>query len=383
MKPQPFLVVDHATALGGAEHSLLLLLKHLDRSHWEPHLASVAGGLQAEASAAGIAVHTLPLPRLRRSPRFLVDWLWGVRALSSLARLIKARFIYANTVRAAFYAAPAARLIHRPFVWHMRDFWLSETRPPHVWADTLGKRLLCMAATRVMANSQAVAAHLPWPSQVTLVHNGIDVTQFDVALDGSSFRQAYGIPLSAPLIGMIGRLRPWKGQACFLRLAAHIAQVAPEARFVIVGGTPLAEGDEYRPQLGRLVAELNLTRHVTFTGHLADVRPALAALDIFVHPGEPEPFGLVNVEAMAMQRPVVAFAHGALPEIVVHEETGLLVAPGDETALAEAVLTLVQAPGRRVDMGILGQARVMTHFTIGRVVQEVSAVFKEVGSGEW
>jgi glycosyltransferase involved in cell wall biosynthesis len=86
---------------------------------------------------------------------------------------------------------------------------------------------------------------------------------------------------------------------------------------------------------------------------------------------------------MAMQRPVVAFAHGALPEIVVHEETGLLVAPGNEMALAEAVLTLVKAPGRRLDMGSLGRARVMAYFTIGRVVQEVSAVFKEVGSGEW
>jgi glycosyltransferase involved in cell wall biosynthesis len=84
-----------------------------------------------------------------------------------------------------------------------------------------------------------------------------------------------------------------------------------------------------------------------------------------------------------MQRPVVAFAHGALPEIVVHEETGLLVAPGDETALAEAALTLVAAPGRRLEMGILGRARVMTHFTIGRVAQEVSAVFREVGSEKW
>ena len=93
-----------------------------------------------------------------------------------------------------------------------------------------------------------------------------------------------------------------------------------------------------------------------FTGQLADPSPAMAAIDVFVQPGAPEAFGLVNVEAMAMEKPVVGFAHGGLPEIVIPGETGLLVAPGDEISLAEAVITLFRDPGRRAELGHAGRA---------------------------
>ncbi len=101
-------------------------------------------------------------------------------------------------------------------------------------------------------------------------------------------------------------------------------------------------------------------------------------MDIFVHPGQPEPFGLVNIEAMAMARPVVAFAHGALPEIVVHGQTGLLVPPGDVIALANAVRTLLADPEQRRAMGCAGRERVETHFTIQRVAHEVEAALQKV-----
>ena len=81
----PILLIDHAPALGGAEHSLLLLLKHLDHARWQPHLVGVEGPLLAEAAALGIAVHPLPLPRLRRSFRFPLDWFqiaWRIARLA-------------------------------------------------------------------------------------------------------------------------------------------------------------------------------------------------------------------------------------------------------------------------------------------------------------
>ncbi len=375
--PWPLLFLDHAPALGGAERSLLLLLKHLDRDRWQPHLACPGGPLAEEAAALGLDVYPVPMPRLRGSARAAEKLASTARSLARLARQIGAAALIANTVRAAFYVAPAARLARVPFVWHMRDFWLSEGRPRWLWADRWGKGLLCRVAARVIANSHAVAVHLPCCDKVTVVHNGIEVEQYDPGMDGGPFRRQYGIPLDAPLVGTVGRLRPWKGQDRFLRVLARLREAIPQAWGVVVGGTPFGVEDDYPQQLRRLGNELGLTGRVVFTGHLDDVRPALAAMDLFVHAGDPEPFGLVNLEAMAMGKAVVAFAHGALPEIVANGETGLLVPPAEEAALAEAVVTLLRDPARRTALGRAGRQRVQTRFTARRMADQVMAVYEQ------
>ncbi len=370
--------VDHALALGGAERSLLLVLKHLDRAHLAPRLACTGGPLAEQATALGIPVHIVPLGRLRRSPLGPVQWLSGARALARQARETRAALLVANTVRAAVYTSLAARLAGIPFVWHMRDFYLSESRPRHLWADRLGKGLLCRSAVRVLANSRVVAEGLPCPGKVTVIHNGIEVGRYDPGLDGRPFRTRYGIPPEAPVVGVVGRLRPWKGQERFLRAMASVAEHYPSARFAVVGGAIFeVNGDDYPARLRRLADELGLGERAVFTGQLDDVRPALAALDVFVHPGDPEPFGLVNIEAMAMGRPVVAFAHGALPEIVLDGETGLLVAPGDEAALAAAVVGLLGSPARRREMGQAGRTCAEQCFTAERMAAEVALALSQ------
>lgn len=371
----PILFLDHATALGGAEGSLLLLLQHLSRPR---ALACPPGPLAEKAQGLGIPVHLTDFPRLRRSPRFFVDWARGANEIARLARGTGARALYANTVRAALYAAPAARLARVPFIWHMRDFWLSEARPRALWADRLGKRMLIGAARRVIVNSHAVAAELPASEKISVVHNAVEVARFDPAMDGGAFRGQYGIPGDVLVAGVVGRLRPWKGQDRFVRAMATVAETLPEVRFLVVGGEIFGVQDAFERDLHTLVEELGLAERVIFTGQLADVRPALAAMNVFVHPGEPEPFGLVNIEAMAMGKPVVAFGHGALPEIVVEGETGELVSPGDEDALAEAVLGLLRDPARARRMGAAGRVRVEKHFTVQQTVAGVERVLGEV-----
>ncbi|NUM44919.1 MAG: glycosyltransferase family 4 protein [Anaerolineales bacterium] len=374
----PILFLDHATALGGAEFSLLLLLKHLDAARWQPHLACSPGQLAEKARLLGIPIYLTDYPRLRRSPHFLGDWLKGANEMARLAREIGARALYANTVRAAVYAAPAARLARLPFIWHMRDFWLSEARPRHVWADGLGKSVLIANAARVLTNSHAVAKGLPPSSKIKVVHNALEIERYDASLNGRSFRMTYGIPPTAPVVGVVGRLRPWKGQDRFVQAMAQVSKALPEARFLIVGSEIFGVQDAYEQALRQLVVTLGLAEKVIFTGQLSDVRLALAAMDVFVHPGEPEPFGLVNIEAMAMGKPVVAFGHGALPEIVVDGETGVLVPPGEGALLAEAVLGLLRDPTRGRQMGWAGRARVETHFTIQQTVAGVEQVLDEV-----
>ncbi len=378
--PTSLLFVDHATALGGAEHSLLMILERLDRRRWAPHLACRAGSLAERAAALGVPIHLTPQPQLRRSPSALPALRRGVRSLAGVAREVDAALLIANTVRAAFYAAPAAHVVRIPFVWYRRDFWLGQSQPRLLWADRLAKALLGAASARVIANSQATLRRHPLQHKIVVIPNGIQVQRYDPALDGVPFRQAYGIPAAAPLLGMLGRLSPIKGQDRFLGILEQVLAREPEVWGVIVGG-PLFEQKEYEASLHRLSIELGVAERVVFTGQLDDPRPALAALDVFVQPGDPEAFGLVNVEAMAMAKPVVAFAHGALPEIVVHGETGLLVPPGDEHALAEAACSLLRDPALRARMGAAGRRRVTQQYAIERTVAEVEALLAQLVPG--
>jgi glycosyltransferase involved in cell wall biosynthesis len=333
MAPKPILFVNHAPALGGAEQSLLMILAHLDCQQWQPHLACAGGPLAQRAAKLGMPVHTISLPRLRRSLQAPRDLWYGIQALKRTVRQIHAELIVSNTVRSTFYTAPAAYITGTPLIWYRHDFWLGETPPRYAWIDTGIKRLFCAGAAGLITNSVATAQHHPCMQKITVIPNGIEIQRFNPMNNGCSLRQTYQIPSHVPVVGTLGRIYTVKGQDRFLRVLAQLQAVIPDVWGLVVGGAIFGE-DAYATSLHRLAQDLQIDQQLIFTGQLADPAPALAAMDLFVQPGDAEAFGLVNVEAMAMAKPVVAFAHGALPEIVVDGHTGLLVQPGDEDALA-------------------------------------------------
>ncbi len=187
------LYLDHAPALGGAEQSLLLLLAHLDRSRWSPHLVCADGALADKATELEVPVHRIAFPRLRRSARIAQDWRETASTLADIARSVDARLLHANTVRAAFYASPAAHMARRTFVWHVRDFWLSEGRPQHPAFDRLGKQALCASASAVIANSHAVArctacpAAPPWSTTASTRRSSTLPAQAMISVAGTRF----------------------------------------------------------------------------------------------------------------------------------------------------------------------------------------------------
>ena len=368
--PTPIAFIDHATAFGGAENSLFLLLKHLDREQWKPHLVVQKGALKDRATTLGIPVYPISLPRLRSSaPITLWSQAWK---LSRILKSVHARCLIANTTRSVFYGVLAAKLARIPFIWYRRDFWLGEAQPRHLWLDHLLKWILCQFTTVIIANSYATARRLPCSNKITVIHNGIEVERFNSQLDGKDFRTTHNIPLDAFVIGTVGRLRPWKGQDCFLRVLAQVRESIPNVYGVIVGGTPFGGGEAYTQSLRTLAKDLGVEDHVIFTGQMPEPQQAVASFDVFVHPGSPEPFGLVNVEAMAMVKPVVAFSHGALPEIVVDGETGLLIEPDNELAMAVAITDLLRMPSTIQAMGQASLEHVQTHFSIQQTVTNLN-----------
>jgi glycosyltransferase involved in cell wall biosynthesis len=376
MTPTSILFVDHSQSLGGAEESLLLLIRHLDATAWTTHLATNQGKLAERARQIGAVVHEIDLPRLQKSPRFMVDWLRGANSIARLAKQVRAPIIHSNASRSAVYAALASKLSGAKFVWHMRDFHLGESESKYRRIERLAKSALCRFASAIISNSNAVASALPCSTKVHVVHNGIVVDE--IIHNGEDFRRQHGINLDAPVIGMLGRLRPWKGQDRFLRIAALLIKKFPQTIFLVVGGDPFGVQDEYADRLAKLSRELNLVERVHFVGQMIDPRPALAAMDIFVHPGDPEPFGLVNIEAMREGKPIVAYSHGALPEIVINGETGFLVEPFSEENMARMISKLIISKDLRIAFGLRGRARLRENFDIQLTASKIELLYRKL-----
>jgi len=369
--PVRALFVDHAPALGGAEHSLLLLFECLDRSQVTPLLACVPGPLQERAEALGVACRPMAMPQVRG--HLLGPWrlLGGAVALARLARREAAELLCANTVRASLYAALAARLAGLPLVWYVRDILT-----PGFYIQAMRR---CSAA--VVAVSCAAAE--PLGVGAVIVPNGVLGDAFST--DAARVLQArarWGVPRDAPLVGMVGRLRPWKGQEHFLRAMALVAAQQPDAWFVLVGGAIFEEREPFLPSLRHLADSLELGDRTVFAGQVEDVAAAYAAMDVVVHCSvEPEPFGRVVIEAMAASRPVVAYDWGGPHEIMVPGETGLLVPPGDIGHLSAAVLSLLRDPEKRQAMGAAGRARAAGHYDARATARQVQDLLVEVGRG--
>src|SRR5438034_1374429 len=191
---------------------------------------------------------------------------------------------------------------------------------------------LIIAVSKRMAETLKDSGYAPTP--VTHIHNGVDPRKVRATRTGDAVRRELGIGPRALLVGTAGRLSHVKGHRYFLRAAQRILETEGDARFLIVGDGPL------RHELLASAAHLRVEGACLLLGPRTDIYDLIAAMDIFVLPSLDEGIPMVILEAMALGTPVVATAVGGVPEVIRHRETGLLVAPRDERALAEACLEL-------------------------------------------
>ncbi len=372
--PKAILFIDHVDGIGGAEESLLLLIKKLDRTQWTPYLICPEGKLASLARQNGAIVFIFDLPKLRKSVWAFVSLGKVAHQIRTIARKINAAIVHSNSIRASIYTALASLGEDYAFVWHMRDFWLSEDKPKNPVIDSILKRILYRLARCVITNSYAVSKNLPYKHKTYTIHNGIDLSKLvinDLTELRAKFRQTYHIAPNDIVIGTVGRLRPWKGQHRFIEVAGLIRSTYPQAKYIIVGGDPFSDNGDYAKSLQEQITSYGLNNNFICTGQLNDPRSAFAAMDIFVHPGDPEPFGLVNIEAMATQKPVVAFAHGALPEIVIDGMTGVLVTPYNLPEMATQIEKLIQDLELRQLLGKMARHHVISQFSIEKTVSEI------------
>ncbi len=359
--------------LGGAESMLWSFLRNLDRSRLEPQvLALEPGPFVREIADLGIPTKVVPAGRLRQPHRVAAV----VRMVARLIGREQPDLIVNWSAKTHLYGSAAAQVagVGDRTVWWQHDI------PNGHWIDRLATALPTRA---VGCSSQASACSQRGlrPHRPTfVVYPGIEPPAPVSSAELARLRDGLQIPGKRVVIGLVGRLQPWKGQDRLIRALALLRRERHDVHGLIVGGDAYGLSPSYLRELERLVAELSLGDAVTMTGQVDRVAPYVQLMDVFVSASDPEPFGIVLLEAMALGVPVVAVASGGPVEIIEDRRSGALARSGDPDSLARALTGLVSDPDLRGRFAEEGR-RTAAKFSAVRMAQELQGQLEGLVAG--
>ncbi len=380
------LFVDHVDLiLGGAEINLIELLSVPEASgRWEVGCACAPSGPLRDALGKCPRVQLFRYTASVEFNRFrLVGCRGSLSKIWSGWRSVRRAAAELEDIRAAFRPDALVSCANKD---HFASAFLrsSESTRAFWWVNDLltpdffswpARRLFSLMATRratgLVAVSRAVAQALVdagVPSRnVRTIPNGIPVESYSRPASG---RLRSIIGAGNPLVGVLGRFTPWKGQHVALDIVRQCVSRGQAVHFVFVGRA-FNEDQEYEAELHKFVARHNLSSSVTFMPFQSDVASVLADLDIVLHTSvKPEPFGRVIIEAMAAGAIVIAAAAGGVKEIIESGSTGFLVDPGDVPAYVDAIQQALGNPARRRAMIAAAKLAVKSQFSVERVFEQ-------------
>jgi glycosyltransferase involved in cell wall biosynthesis len=266
---------------------------------------------------------------------------------------------------------------------------LGDAEAGTAWADT--RVVATCEKTRDLYIERGVR-----PEKLEVIYYGLDPEAFDPArASRTKFRRELGIDDDTPLVGLVAYFYPpmtnahftpphllgrgVKGHETLFRAIPRVLSEFPNAKFVLVGSGQGADGDRYEQSLRALARESGIDHAVIFAGERDDVPDVLASFDIALQCSLCENLG-GSIEALMMGKPLIATRVGGLVDSVRDEETGLLVPPDDDTALADAIARLLRDRALAARLGANGRRFMLDRFTLTRAVDDLDALYQRCGS---
>lgn len=349
------LFLDHAPVVGGAELALVGHLRQLDRAAFDPHVAcgDAHPRFVEELRSTGATVHVFDWPRLKHlTPARAMAIPETLRAFRQLVQAVDPALVVANTSRTA-YTMALARL-SRPQAWCVRDF-------------DFNRRLLRIAsrrAKRIICVSEAIRAYYGKPGDDRFVVELVasDLHRLLPAVDRDRVRverSRWGFSDADLVVGYMGRLVRGKGPEDLIE-AFQIAHARnPRLRLLIVGVGKGQDGG-VEELIHARVRDAGLADLVRFAGFQRDEALYYSLFDIFILSSRyREALPTSVIQALMAGKPVIATATGGTPEVVLHEQTGLLVPPNDPRAMAAALQRIIDQPALAARLARDGQSRVL------------------------
>jgi glycosyltransferase involved in cell wall biosynthesis len=191
-----------------------------------------------------------------------------------------------------------------------------------------------------------------------LIYPGVELERFNPESlpSPSECREKLSLPKDRHIIGIVGRLQRWKGMHTVIKAMPIILEKYPDTTCVIVGGEHASEPD-YPKYIKSLIAQHNLEDKVVLAGLQSNVQVWMQAMDVIIHASDREPFGIVNIEAMALGKPVVAGSKGGPAEIITQEVNGLLADYDNHEQIANCVIRYFENPEFAIKTAQAAKAR--------------------------
>ncbi|HLG20134.1 MAG TPA: glycosyltransferase family 4 protein [Bdellovibrionota bacterium] len=377
---------------GGAGRSLTA---YLDREATKIHPIVVLpeAGVIAEKLTHGEEIHYVPefIERIQRSPYRLPRWLnfaWmditlGVVAIlksmwkiRSLARRLQPDVIYCNHMLAKPIGSFVGSSLHIPVVFHARN--VHEHWVGRAFYQFLARRA---STRRIICNSRASAAPYSVGSRekVRVVPNFVELSQFERGKITPRLRQEFHLKPDALVVGYLGRILSMKGIDVLLEAFSRVHTAFPQALLALVGDNDGGLHRNMKADYERRARDLGIAEQTLFVGFRADIRPYVVDFDILTMPSiEPESFGRVLIEAMALGIPPIVSAHGGAIEIVQHGLNGLWALPGDREELSIRLKELLSNPILRQRLGRRAAEDVRANFGAEKNAARITELLREV-----
>lgn len=355
--------IDTARTWRGGQNQVLLTVLGLRALGHRAMLVAHPNGELLQRAREGLDL--LPL-----APRMEMD-LNAAWRLSRVIRQIKPDVLHAHdphgVAMAALALSMSTELAKPPLVVSRRvDFHLRGTALSR-WKY---RQVDCFVCASEAIRRMLLADGVP-ERRAVVIHEGVDLAHIDAAPVARLHEELF-LPHHAPVVGNVAALVPHKGQRHLIDAAVRVLPQVPDARFVIAG-----EG-ELRPALEHQIKDHHLEKHVLLAGFRPDVLSLHKAFDIFVMSSVTEGLGTSLIDAMACGKPIVATSAGGIPEVVVHDDTGIIVPPRDADSMAKAITRLLKDDALRRRMGEAGRRRARVHFSAERMVEETLRVYQRV-----
>ena len=364
--------------ISGSGINTFLSMRGMDRRIYEAELACAPGGRLIDL----VQSHNMSV----RTFNNLVQPLHPVKDLLALMNLIfflkKNRYhiVHTHNSKAGFLGRLAAKFAGVPVIVHtVHGFAFHDQEP--IWRQNLFRNLERRASRwcdKMIFISQplidwALREGVVTEDKAVKIYSGIELDQFGPVTEDTKnrIRSKWRIGHEDVVIGVVSKLWEGKGHAILIKAFKELRKEIKDIRLVIVG-----EGYIYN-ELRNLVHMLGLKDSVLFTGFQMDVSEIIATFDVAVLPSFFEGMGRVLLEAMAMEKPVVASRVGGIPDLVEHCVNGFLVSPGDVLELSNTIKKIVRDKKLAHEMGKKGRKRITEQFSAEAMVQSIEKVYNE------
>jgi glycosyltransferase involved in cell wall biosynthesis len=363
--------------ISGSGINTFLSMKGMDREVFKVDLACAPGGQLIElAKKDHLKVHTF---KNLVQPIHPVKDLLSVVDLASFLRKNYYHIVHTHNSKAGFVGRLAARIAGVPVVIHTVHGFAFHGQEP-AWRQFLYRSLEKLAShlcDRMIFISQplidwALKEGVTKKDKIVKIYSGIDLNEFQPATldEKQRAREKWGIGPNDPVVGIVSKLWEGKGHEVLIKAFKDVKKDINRAKLVIVGEGYLED------KLRSLTDNLGLTDSVIFTGFQSDVSTVIRVFDVAVLPSFFEGMGRVLLEAMAMEKPVVASRVGGIPDIVKDGINGFLTTPGDTKELGDALKILLNDKRLATRMGKEGRKGVTAEFSADMMVNAIKDVYK-------